>query len=319
MIKSTISLGLLALLLKLIADHEGIDALRQRLAHLQWSFVALAVVLHTLSMTFGIIRWRLLMDAQGFVLRWPWVIHTYLVGRFVGAATPSTTGLDLYRVIAATKLTGEVERSTTVVIAEKFLGLVGLATMFLTVLPTGAHQWLGRSTKYSVLAAALAGLAGLVVLLKPGIMRPLLLALPGGLRLRGNKVLDAITASGMTPRVLLTATLLGLAGHTMMSSVFAATAYAIGIDVHLAPMLVVGNMVILGTLLPITISGIGVRESICVFLLLKLDVAAADGALVGLLAYVTGQVPSLIGGLVSFFPVPAGLLARPAEQTENPL
>jgi hypothetical protein len=112
-----------------------------------------------------------------------------------------------------------------------------------------------------------------------------------------GRAVDAMRESRLSRAELAGAVLRGVVSHLAISSVFVATAWALGLDVELGTLLIVGNAITLAVLLPVSIGGVGVREGVAVALLATVGVGPTDGVLVGLLGYLTGQVPALLGGL----------------------
>lgn len=95
--------------------------------------------------------------------------------------------------------------------------------------------------------------------------------------------------------MLVRAIALSLASHLLTSAVFAAAAAALGLEVSLLAVLVVGNAIVVATLLPVSVGGVGVREGVAVALLGTIGVSALDATLVALLGYLVGQVPGIMG------------------------
>ncbi len=80
--------------------------------------------------------------------------------------------------------------------------------------------------------------------------------------------------------------------------VFAATGTALGVDASLAELAIVGNAIVLATLLPISVGGFGVREGTAVALLAVVGVPAGEAVFVALLGYLAAQPPALVGGVL---------------------
>ena len=106
LLKRAISAGLLVVVLVLVARTEGIDELPRRVMQLEPSFVAFALLLPFLAVLSGVRRWQLLLAHEGITLPFALLLGSFLRGRFVGAFTPSTTGLDLYRLVDVARVTG---------------------------------------------------------------------------------------------------------------------------------------------------------------------------------------------------------------------
>jgi glycosyltransferase 2 family protein len=63
----------------------------------------------------------------------------------------------------------------------------------------------------------------------------------------------------------------------------------------------VGNAIVIATLLPVSIGGLGVREGMAMMLLGALGIAKGPALLVAVMGYLSGQTPAILGGLLSAF------------------
>jgi len=295
-LKILVSLGLVGYVVWSISQREGLEVLGARLGRLELGFVALAMALHFVAVGTGVLRYRLLLARRGISLRLGWLTRTYLVGRFVGAFTPSTVGLDLYRSIAVARKTGRRVESAAAILAEKLFGLLGLSIVTLALVCLGASGLLGPSALPMAVVILAGASIGLYALNQPIAMKRLTRILPPKIAARVDPMLDAIAQGGRS--TLDTLRILGLAitSHLATATVFVATALALGLTVDVATLLVVGNAIVIATLIPISIGGVGVREGVAVVLLASAAVGPTDASLVALLGYLTGQVPALLGG-----------------------
>jgi uncharacterized membrane protein YbhN (UPF0104 family) len=296
-IKVAVTLGLLAWLGRSIATREGVDALLERATEIDPAFVGLAVLAHFIAVLSGISRWSVLLAGRGIRLPFAFLTRSFLIGRFLGAFTPSTTGLDGYRLYDVSKRTGDLAGSTAVIAIEKLVGLIGMATVCLCLLPFGLSERLGWTAVAVALGMAGIALLGLFVLASPARARALFAPLPKAIRGRAEKIADALSGSGLSMRTLAPALALGIVSHLALSSTFAASGLAVHAAAPVTTLLSVGNAIIIAVLLPISIGGIGVREGVAVALLAGAGVDTSDAVLLALLSYLTGQVPALLGGL----------------------
>ncbi|MDQ3037932.1 MAG: flippase-like domain-containing protein, partial [Myxococcota bacterium] len=147
-------------------------------------------------------------------------------------------------------------------------------------------------------AIAAGSALGLWILASPHRARALARGTPRAIRGRVEKIAESFAAQQLGRGRIASALSLGILSHLSISAVFAATGAAIGVDASVWTLLAVGNAITIAVLLPISIGGVGVRESVAVMLLATAGVATSDAVLVGLLGYVTGQVPALVGGLL---------------------
>jgi uncharacterized membrane protein YbhN (UPF0104 family) len=314
-LKVLVSVVLLAWVLRAVFAREGVDALGARFVALDGAAVVAAVLLHVLSVLLGIVRWDALLRARGHALRFVFLARSYLVGRFAGAFTPSTAGLDVVRTLDVRRATGSVTVGAAVLAAEKAVGVLGLALVCAALAVSGG-EILPRGPALACAAlAAVAALALLAALARPARLAPLFSPLPARMRGRVLAWLEALPPAGLAPRTLAKAVALGLCAHLAVSAVYVATGRALGVTASPLALLIVGNAIVVATLLPISVGGIGVREGVAVALLARIGVDPADATLLALLGYLTGQVPAVVGGLLTLVPAPDSAARPPARDS----
>lgn len=298
-LKAGISLGLLAWVLHAVVTRDGVDVLATRLGGLAWPPLAAAAFVQLAAVGAGVLRWRVLLRAAGLDLPLGLLGRSYLMGRFVGTFTPSTAGLDVYRAWDVGRRTGCRALAAGTIVVEKLVGLVGLSLACVLLLPFGGSAFFGPTAVLLAAFVAAAAVVGLAVLRRPEVGRRLARVLPNRARTPVNRLLDALGGDGLTPRTLLQAGGLSLASHLLTSAVFVATAAALGLAVSPLALLVVGNAIVVATLFPVSVGGVGVREGVAVALLGTLGVTATDATLVALLGYFVGQIPGIFGGILA--------------------
>jgi uncharacterized membrane protein YbhN (UPF0104 family) len=297
-VKAAISIALLVYLGHTILAREGVDALAARAASIAPLPIAIAIALHFVAVLSGVARWRVLLDARQLSQPIPWLIRSFLIGRFVGAFTPSTAGLDGWRAFEVARRTGDVAGSTGVIVVEKLFGLIGMALVCAVVAPIGALDALGPTALPIALAIAAGSAIRLFVLASPARARRLATIAPRPIRARATKIAEAFASGDLSSGRIAAALALGVLSHLALSATFAATGVALDVDVPFTTLLAVGNAIVISVLLPISIGGVGVREGVSVFLLAGAGVSTSDAVLIALLGYLTGQVPALIGGVL---------------------
>ncbi|MDH5490488.1 MAG: flippase-like domain-containing protein [Myxococcales bacterium] len=317
-LKGLVSFGLLGLLFALIARREGLDALLERVEGADPAFWLVAVMLQLGAVGAGIWRWKLLLGEAGGGLGTSWLGKHYLIGRFLGVFTPSTAGLDVYRVLAVSRRLGSATAATYAVVIEKLFGLIGLSlligasAMVGLLVPLQGAEGLGDGALGAALLLGLASMAALALLLHGRGATRLLGLLPGSLRGRLARPLEALAAQRPAAGRIAQVLALSTSSHLLTAAVFVATSRALGIELGALELLICGLAIVIATLLPLSIGGLGVREGAAVVLLGALGVPALDATLVALLGYLSAQPPALLGGLLSLLPAPRESAAAPA-------
>ncbi|MFK8002485.1 MAG: lysylphosphatidylglycerol synthase transmembrane domain-containing protein [Polyangiales bacterium] len=287
-IKRAVSAFLLASLVWMITTREGLTNLGPRILELNPLFLLLALALPWAALSSGVLRWKTLLRLEGIHLPFRWLLRSFLRGRFVGAFTPSTTGLDLYRLVDVAKDHSKAA-SGRVILVEKLYGLVALSMVTLMLLPLGVARFFGTAGLLMAAALGAVSVAGLFVLERPALLRRLPFS-------KAQKLADALGASRPSLGQRAELMTLGVVSHMATALVFVGTGLALGVEATPLELAIVGNAIVLATLLPVSVGGFGVREATAVALLGTVGVSTSDALLVGLLGYLVAQPPALVGG-----------------------
>ncbi|MDI7268625.1 MAG: lysylphosphatidylglycerol synthase transmembrane domain-containing protein, partial [Myxococcota bacterium] len=299
--KIAVSGGLIAFVLYRIGRQAEWGDLAGRLASLSAPWVALAFAAQLGAMCFTIWRWRLLLEGQEMDVPLRHLVGAFMIGRFIGTFTPSTIGLDGYRMYDMAKHSGLVVRSVSVILVEKIIGFFVLSLLVLATLPWGLGILPGSTLASIGALYSVPFILALVLLAKPTLIGRLLglVFRPGtALGAKVEKAAAAVTTYEARRGKLVRAVLAGLPVHVLTIFIFVSTGMAIGAPISVTDMLFVGPLVITATVLPVSLSGLGVREAAYIFLLTRTGVTVGEAALLSFLGYLVGRAISLFGGLV---------------------
>ncbi len=267
-----------------------------------WFLFAIGVKL--LGIFANVVRWQVLLRGQGIDLKFGYLCNTYFIGRYFGIVTPSTMGLDGWRLYETIRLTRKPVECTTALVVERLLGLVALFVVILGFMPLAGRLTQGHSfgelvaaTKVPLLATAV---FGALILLQPSWFRGLLRLVPAGrLRKFAANAIDAATAYSSRRSYLLASLGLAVFGQLTTTLMYFGNAMAIGTtNVHPTEVLFASAVMTLGTFIAPSASGEGVRELIFVWLLGS-QAGAAKAFLIGNLGFWIEKIPlSVPGGLI---------------------
>lgn len=287
----------------------GPQALWQTISLVSPSALALSLVFMGMTIVLGVIRWRLVLSVHGLNLSWWRASEISLVAQFFNSFLLGSTGGDVLKAYYAARETHHKKTEAVVtVLVDRLLGLFAMLLFAcLMMLPN-----------FTLLAAhrRLAALAGFILLMMLGCGLVVVLSLWGGLsrrwpqareRLRrlpkgemADRALDACREFGRNPAFLLKT--LGVSMLLNVCCVLQIMALANGLKLPIAPLalFVIVPVVVCISALPITPSGLGVRENLYVLMLAvpEINVAAAQALSLSLLAYGGFLAWSVVGGLV---------------------
>lgn len=296
-LKLLVSVALLVALGILVSRRDGIDSLVHALRHIDPTWLVVGAALQLGAVALGIARWSLLLRSQGAPRPWRWLARTFLIGRFIGVFTPSTIGLDGYRIVATRDDEG-IGRGARAIAIEKALGFIALSALSFLLLPFGAARFYGLAGLLGAAALGAVASIGLLILRAPSLGARLAQRSPGPVRRRILRLMAHTTAAPLGTRTFVATFVLGVASHGATAGTFVATGLALDVAASPVELLVVGHAIVLTTLLPLSFAGVGVREGTAVALLALVSVGAADAALVGTLGFVVAQPAALLGGIL---------------------
>jgi glycosyltransferase 2 family protein len=248
-------------------------------------------------------RWQRLLAARGTYDRLGWLSRAYLVSFTAGQILPTAVGGDAVRILETSRRhPGRSGLIAGSVVLERVLG--GAATLALAAV--GFLLAVGR---YEVKAylwlefAFVVGTAVLAVLLFSRRARPLLRrTTPLLRRLRLERPLRAVYEGIHVYRhhAWLLAAVFSLTVAVQAVRVLAIwlCGRAVGIDLSPRPFFVMGPLLFLVMLLPVTINGLAVRESFFVSFLGGLGVGADPAFAAGFLFFLVTLTAALPGGAI---------------------
>jgi hypothetical protein len=263
-----------------------------------------AILVKLVGILANVWRWQILLAGQGIAMTYRFLCSTYFIGRYFGIVTPSTMGLDGWRLYETVRLTRKPIECTTTLVVERLLGLVALFAVILLFMPFAGRILQGQSFGEMVAAMKLPIVAtlvlGVLLLLQPSWFRGLLLLVPSARvrKLVGHFIDSATAYSAHRPSLLLA---LGLAifGQLTTTLMYFCNAMALATqNVHASEVLFASAVMTLGTFIAPSASGEGVRELVFVWLLGS-KAGAAKAFLIGNLGFWIEKLPlSIPGGII---------------------
>jgi glycosyltransferase 2 family protein len=257
----------------------------------------------------GILRWRMIMRVHGIDLSFSRTAEISLVAHFFNSFLLGSTGGDLMKAYYAARETRQHKTEAVVtVLVDRLIGFVSmLAFAAVMMLP----NW-----RLLVVHGRLAILAGVVVAMLVAGLTLAGLSLWGGLSRRWpgaqewlrrlpradliDQSLKACRRFGREPKCLAQA--FGLSMVVNVMCVLQVWSLARGLDLDIKPVVLslIVPVIICISAVPVTPSGLGVRENIYVWMLAvpEVNIPATRALSLSLLAYAGSLLWSLMGGLV---------------------
>ncbi|MFO7758362.1 MAG: lysylphosphatidylglycerol synthase transmembrane domain-containing protein [Roseovarius sp.] len=287
-----LAVALLALLWRVAG---GEDTLRS-LVSANRGWLAAAVAILTLQTVLSAIRWKITAARLGIHLGAGEALREYYLAQAVNISVPGGVVGDAARAVRSRGEAGLLAAGQAVVF-ERLAGQAGLFVVTATVfavtlaLPGGVEwpAWL---------------IAPVAVFVASGLCLPLVLH--GAMRIRGRighvsrGFRDAMVTSLVAPQVIGWQIALSLATTACNLAAFAFCALAVGHGLGPAAVAAFGPLILLTMLVPVTISGWGLREGAAV-VLFPLAGSTASGGLAASVAFglmvILASLPGSLGAL----------------------
>jgi glycosyltransferase 2 family protein len=261
-------------------------------------WLAVATLLTFGGIVLSALRWQQVLHALGLPAKLRPLVTLYFAGQFVSNVLPTTIGGDVLRVSRLAKENGDTPDTFASVVLERLTGwlVLPLITLFGLLINPGLRE-LGRATAIAAIiaVATLALLVGVLVAAEHPRLGGRFRASEGWRRFIGA-VHVGVERLRRSPRAALSVIGAGLLYQFVLCLAALAAAEALGLSsLGLTPLLAFFPAVLIAQVLPIGISGLGVREGAFVLFLTPLGVPPDEAIALGLLLYLLNLGVSLLG------------------------
>jgi glycosyltransferase 2 family protein len=296
-LRLAVSAGMLAVLITKVPSFSPSDLVpRWSVGTALW--LSAAALFTLAGIILSAVRWQKVLDALDINTRLPQLMSHYLAGQFVSNVLPTTIGGDVLRVSRLSRDTGESPGTFASVVLERLTGWLVLPVITIVgfaVNPGLRH--LGTATRVAMLLAV-----GTLVLLAAVLVAagsPRLggrFATTGGWRRFVGAVHLGVDRLRSDPGAAANVLVAGFAYQLALVLSAVAAARALGLQpAGLTALLAFFPAVLIAQVLPISMSGLGVREGAFVLFLQPLGVAQQEAIALGLLLYMLNLAVSLLG------------------------
>lgn len=262
--KLAVSLGLLAVLFA--RTDLGSLWLSVKTASLPWIVVALG--LYMVQMLVATWRWWLLLKVQTVPVPGRRLLGSYLVAAFFNNFLPSNIGGDVIRIRDTSKPARSKTLAATVVLTDRYIGLLGLVLVAATgaTLAAGAGggavpvlpSWLWAGFLLATLVPAPAVVAPAGV---SRALQPLTVFHPEWVGGQISKLTEILGRFRERPAALLQTFLGAVVVQGMLVVFYAAVARSLNIPISMANLAVIVPISFVVQMVPVSVNGFGVREA----------------------------------------------------------
>jgi uncharacterized protein (TIRG00374 family) len=294
-VRLLVSAVLLAILISRI-DFDAAFPKERHFSTIVW-FVA-AVLLATVGLVLSAWRWQRVLEAFGVHAPLRALTGHYFAGQFVGNVLPSTIGGDVLRVSRSAKTIGSGESAFAAVALERLTGFLALPLLCLLGFAVDPVLFESSTAWVAIMISVLALTALGVVLFLAGHPR-----VAGRFRDHENwtrfigAVHEGIEHLRGNPRAALGVLGTALLYQVSVVATVGCIVLTLGVDVPAGAVLAFIPAVAMAQVVPISLSGLGIREGMLVLLLHPEPLGVPTGRAIGigLLWYLTMLLVSLLG------------------------
>lgn len=293
LLRMLVSLGLLTFLLTKVGVRETWETLRS--TDLRYILAALAIYL--VGVVLRSYRWQILLRAQKVEPPLSKLVSLYLIGSFFNQVLPTGFGGDAVRIYEFAQYSKRPAISVTTVVVDRFTGLLVLFAMASLAL-VFSYQLVAPEVRAAIVFVFLGSLFIAWAFSQPAIWRrlkglPLLssLARRGGVR----ELYESAQAYTLGP--FARALAVSLAFNILIMVINYLVALSLGVQISPFYFLLLIPLISFLLILPISFSGLGVREGGYVYLFTQAGVPASLALAISLCIYGMTIVTALIGGL----------------------
>lgn len=302
-LRVTVSALLLAYLIRLSAFNE----IARAFSRINPLYLLGFFALYFSSVFLTSVRWRILLRTWDIEARLDTLLRYILTGLFMNNFLPGSLGGDAYRLYSGGRDTGKLEAVAATIFYERVLSYASLVTLGLVALSIRADL-ASDLTFWLLLGGVFLALTGLTaVSTLPAFGRwaeKFVSRFPFAERLRLKDWVHSFRFKVRHPGLLAVVFLLSFLIQFVDIYAFRLVGAAIQLPVKFSDLLLFVPLLYLAILLPLSVNGIGIRESVFVIFASSWGITSADAVAFSLTVFALNLAGSLVGGVIYWFDHP---------------
>jgi uncharacterized protein (TIRG00374 family) len=294
LLKIAVSLGLLALLLWKVGWRETWKTISQ----VDPRYLLAAWTIYMFSMFLRGYRWQVLLQIQKLMVPLSRLVALYFIGTFFNSVLPTGFGGDVVRMLELTKDSHQRAKAVGTVLVDRLTGFVVLFAMASAALPFSYHL-IPASVAAMIVVITVLTFLGVWLALSDSVWTwvnrlPLVRSLLEQPRVQHFR---SSIAAYRTPAIA-KALLASLLFNVLLMVINYLVALGLGVRISLWYFLIFIPIISFLLVLPISFSGLGVREGGYVLLFAQAGVPSSLALAMSLCVYAMAVATGLIGGLL---------------------
>ena len=288
-----------ALLLVLLFRLAVVEKIADVFSRISLGYLGLYFVFYFLAVGLMALRWQYLLKAWDIERSFRALFRWLMVGLFLNNFFPGGLGGDAFRFYAGSQDTGRTQDIAATIFYERFLSYTSLVLLGLGALILRAN-FSGDRLFWYLLGGIFLALVALFVLLSFAGFRAMLARLidhfPGIQKLGLKKWLDSFRFRVHHPLMLPGVFAISFLIQFVEVFIFHLIALALRLPVQMSDLFLFVPLLYLATIIPVSVNGIGIRETVFVFFASRWGISQADAVGFSLTVFTLSLVGSLVGG-----------------------
>lgn len=297
--KVVVSIALFVVILTRVNMTELFDAVLS----VNGTLFMIALAITGLGLLVSVYRWKMLLLSRNIDYPFLKLMYYHMVGSFYNLVFPSVLGGDVIRMLMLSKEIGSKSKSLSSIFVERFFGFFSLSVIALISLASGSYLIENRNVTISiVLIFLLFTTAFFLVFHKPTVGR--FLALLDKVRLakvkaRFENFYDAFYSYKEDKRSLAYCFVISMLYQIMGIVVVYMLGLSIGMGLDIRYYFMFIPLIWVIIMIPVSISGLGIREGAFVYFFSLVGVSNESGLLLSVLFFSHSVIVGLVGGMLS--------------------
>jgi len=300
-IRIVVSISLIAYLIKTqLKDLSGIIKILKSSNKI---LLLLSLLTHVFGTWITAFRWKTLLNTQNVRLGIGTLSITVLIGQFFNNILPTSIGGDVFRTYDASKKAGiPMGTSASIILVERFSGVVSAAVYAVAALFLGFTAIGNQPVIIPIIIFFIVTIIIAFLIINPSVFKLGRIfnrfRLMRKLREKLSNVYNTLTSFKKYKLVLIRVLIYSFLLQFSVILNYYLAARALGINLTLTAFIFIVPVVAIIAMIPISIGGIGLRESSIVFIMVALGVANDKAALCSLLILFMLVLVGIVGGII---------------------
>lgn len=274
----------------------NLNRLLTTFSHVNPEYLIYAIILGIVANVIGGLAWRLLLSVLGIKLGIKEFTRTYVIGLFFALFTPGGLGSDAIRTYELKRMTGKGLFGFGSILVSRILSL--LALLLLGLIVSVILQPDLQSTKIIIFIFSIYLLLLTILVLAILYWRRRKQSLKPSTNQMLKQIYELVATFIQKPGAIFTSTGLYIIHHLVVVIAICVGALAFNINVPIKSLLALVPLARAAALLPISINGFGIQESVVLLLMSQISVSPEVAITISLLGHLVLVPVPLSGGIV---------------------